>query len=98
MTHLRITVDSRVMDGAPCIRGLAIPVSTVVAMVSDGMTPKEIRAQLPELSKRDVVAALRFWSAQIRERGGLFGRVTARTSRPGTTVVRQGVAIPERRW
>ena len=34
----RITVDAKQMGGAPCIRGLRIPVSTVVGMVADGLS------------------------------------------------------------
>ena len=38
----RITVDPEVMGGLPCIRGLRIPVASVVAMVADGMSAGEI--------------------------------------------------------
>jgi uncharacterized protein (DUF433 family) len=31
----RITIDPRQMGGVPCIRGLRIPVATVVGMVAD---------------------------------------------------------------
>jgi uncharacterized protein (DUF433 family) len=46
MRYERITIDSRQMAGVPCIRGLRIPVSTVVEMISDGMTQKDIREAL----------------------------------------------------
>lgn len=36
MTYPRITVEAEKMGGQPCIRGLRIPVATVVAMVADG--------------------------------------------------------------
>jgi uncharacterized protein (DUF433 family) len=42
MKFTRITVDPAQMDGVPCIRGLRIPVATVVGMVADGMTEAEI--------------------------------------------------------
>ncbi len=48
------------MGGVPCIRGLRIPVATVVAMVADGMSASEIVAELPPLVPADVEAALRF--------------------------------------
>ena len=38
----RITVDSTQMGGVPCIRGLRIPVSTVVGMLAEGMTDEEM--------------------------------------------------------
>ena len=37
MKYTRITVDPTQMGGVPCLRGLRIPVATVVAMVADGM-------------------------------------------------------------
>jgi uncharacterized protein (DUF433 family) len=36
MTFERITINADQMGGTPCIRGLRIPVATVVATVSDG--------------------------------------------------------------
>ena len=44
MTFTRITVDPDLMAGVPTIRGLRIPVATVVSMVADGMTAEEICA------------------------------------------------------
>jgi uncharacterized protein (DUF433 family) len=34
----RITVKPRQMGGTPCVRGLRIPVATVLSMIADGMT------------------------------------------------------------
>ena len=44
------------MGGVPCIRGLRIPVATVVGMVADGMTVEEIVAEIPPLEPEDVRA------------------------------------------
>ena len=60
MKFTRITVDPRQMDGMPCIRGLRIPVATVVGMVSDGMAEAEILAAYPDLQREDVPEALRY--------------------------------------
>ena len=59
MAFDRITVDAGQMGGMPCIRGLRIPVATVVAMVADGMSTDEIVADLPDLTAEDVAEALR---------------------------------------
>jgi uncharacterized protein (DUF433 family) len=56
----RITAEPAVMAGAPCIRGMRVPVATVVAMIEDGMTPGEILDDLPYLERADIEAALRF--------------------------------------
>ena len=68
MTFQRITVDPAVMGGAPCIRGLRIPVATVITMVADGMTLQEITADLPDLTVEDVTESLRFAATAVRER------------------------------
>lgn len=68
MAFERITVDPDVMGGAPCIRGLRIPVATVLIMVADGMTPAEIIAELPDLEPDDVPEALRYAAEAVRER------------------------------
>lgn len=68
MTFTRITTDPGMMGGLPCIRGLRIPVATVVAMVADGMTTDEIIAELPDLTLKDVREALRYAAEAVRER------------------------------
>lgn len=64
----RITVDPAKMDGVPCIRGLRIPVATVVAMVADGMTEQEILGAYPDLETEDIREALRYAAEAVRER------------------------------
>ena len=68
MTYTRITVDSRQMDGTPCIRGLRIPVATVVAMVVDGIAIKEILDAYPDLEQADISEASRYAAEAVRER------------------------------
>ena len=68
MKFTRITVDPRQMGGAPCIRGLRIPVATVVAMIADGMTEAEILAAYPDLAREDIGEALRYAAEAVRER------------------------------
>ena len=67
MAFERITVDPDKMGGQPCIRGLRIPVATVVAMIADGMTVAEILADFPDLEADDVVDALRYAADAVRE-------------------------------
>jgi uncharacterized protein (DUF433 family) len=64
----RITVDPDTLGGMPCIRGLRIPVATVVAMVADGLTVAEIIDELPDLTAEDVAEALRYAAEAMRER------------------------------
>lgn len=68
MTYQRITTDPAQMGGQPCIRGLRIPVASVVAMVADGMTAGEITDALPDLEPEDVSEALHYAAQALRER------------------------------
>jgi uncharacterized protein (DUF433 family) len=68
MTFSRITTDPDMMGGQPCIRGMRMPVATVVAMVADGMTVSEIIAEHPDLTPEDVREALQYAAEAVRER------------------------------
>ena len=68
MTFRRITVNPAQMGGLPCIRGLRIPVATVVGMVADGMTAEEILQAVPDLERDDIAEALRYAAEAVRER------------------------------
>jgi uncharacterized protein (DUF433 family) len=56
MRFQRITVDPHHMGGVPCLRGLRIPVATVVAMVADGMSEEEILRAYPDLEPDELAA------------------------------------------
>lgn len=68
MRFSRITVDPKQMGGVPCIRGLRIPVSSVVGMVADGMSEAEILDTFPDLELADIREALRYAAEAVRER------------------------------
>ena len=68
MAYVRITTDPQQLGGQPCIRGLRIPVATVLAMVADGMSVDEIVAAYPDLEVEDVAEALRYAADAVRER------------------------------
>ncbi len=58
MRFSRITVRPDQMGGVPCIRGLRIPVATVVGMVADEMAIAEILTAYPDLEADDIREAL----------------------------------------
>lgn len=68
MSFTRITVRADQMGGAPCVRGMRIPVATVVGMVADGMSESEILAAYPDLEAEDVREAMRYAAEAVRER------------------------------
>lgn len=55
----RITINAKQMGGVPCIRGLRIPVATVVCMVAEEMSEREILEAYPDLAREDIQEALR---------------------------------------
>lgn len=62
----RITRDSRVMGGKPCIRGMRVTVGTVVGLVAAGRTNEEILRAYPYLEAADISEALSYaaWRAE----------------------------------
>ena len=62
----RITIEPGKRSGKPCIRGMRITVSDVLDYLASGMSEGEILAELPDLEKEDIKAALAF--AADRER------------------------------
>jgi uncharacterized protein (DUF433 family) len=68
MDFTRISVEPGKMGGVPCIRGLRIPVATVVGMVADGMSEKEILKAYPDLETEDIRQALHYAAEAVRER------------------------------
>lgn len=62
----RITIEPGKRSGKPCIRGMRITVSDVLDYLASGMSEEEILAELPDLEKEDIHAALAF--AAERER------------------------------
>jgi len=68
MKFTRITTNPNQMGGVPCIRGLRIPVATIVGMIADGMTEAEVLDAYPDLEQGDIREALRFAADAVQER------------------------------
>jgi uncharacterized protein (DUF433 family) len=68
MAFNRITVNPHQMGGVPCLRGLRIPVATVVSLIAEGETERAILASYPDLEPEDIHEALRFAAEAVRER------------------------------
>lgn len=68
MGFQRITVEPEKMGGVPCIRGLRIPIATVVDLFASGLSREEILKYYPDLEAEDISEALRFAAEAVRER------------------------------
>jgi uncharacterized protein (DUF433 family) len=60
MTFARITIDSAVCTGKPCIRGLRFPVARLLGLLAAGETPEQILKAYPYLEPGDIEEALRY--------------------------------------
>lgn len=56
----RITVNPEQCGGMACVRGLRIPVVTVLKMLASGMSPTEILKEYPDLEIEDIQACLEY--------------------------------------
>lgn len=68
MEFKRITTHPLQLGGVPCLRGLRIPVATLVALVAEGEKTDAILALYPDLEADDMREALLFAAEAVRER------------------------------
>lgn len=52
----------------PCIRGLRIPVATILGQLAAGRSHEEILGDFPEFEDADIFGALEFTAAAVQER------------------------------
>ena len=64
----RITVDTDKMGGVPCVRGLRIPVATVLGLLADGMSTEEVLEQYPDLEIEDIHQVFGYAAYLARQR------------------------------
>ena len=64
----RITMDSERCFGKPCVRGLRMPVASILAYLSGGMTIEEMLKEWPELEREDIYQALGFAATLMEEK------------------------------
>jgi uncharacterized protein (DUF433 family) len=68
----RITTNLEKMGGVPCIRGLRIPVSIILTLISEGLSEDNIMELYPDLEKEDFPAILRYAANIIQEEHSHF--------------------------
>ena len=64
----RITFDPNKCFGKPCIRGLRMPVASVLSYLSSGMTFGDLLNEWPELEQEDIYQALGYAACSTEER------------------------------
>ncbi len=68
MKYNRITINPDQMAGVPCVRGLRIPLSTIVGKVAEGMNFRQILDSFPNLENEDLAQSLQFAAEDVSER------------------------------
>ncbi|MBV8772994.1 MAG: DUF433 domain-containing protein [Deltaproteobacteria bacterium] len=63
----RITIDPEKCFGKPCVRGLRMPVASILAYLGGGMSIDEILRQWPDLEREDIYQALAFAATLMQE-------------------------------
>lgn len=63
----RITIYPDQMGGVPCIRGLRIPVETIVGMLANGMDAKQVLDAYPDLEQNDILAVLHYAASMLQQ-------------------------------
>lgn len=56
----RITIRPDQLGGVPCVRGMRLPVTTILGGLAEGLTPEQIMAHYPSLELDDIRAACAF--------------------------------------
>lgn len=67
MTFERITHNSHVMGGKPCIRGLRITVSAVLKLLAAGYSHERILQSYPELDPADFQEVMDYAAWRLQE-------------------------------
>ena len=63
----RITFDSKIMGGKPCIRGMRVTVGMIVGLIASGHSFEEILRAYPYLEEEDLREALRYAAWRVEE-------------------------------
>jgi len=63
----RITLDSKIMGGKPCIRGMRVTVGMIVGLMAAGHSFEEILRAYPYLEEEDLRESLCYAAWRVEE-------------------------------
>ncbi len=63
----RITIDPDICFGKPCVRGMRMPVSSILDYLSTGISIESLIETFPNLEKEDILQALAFSSMIMQD-------------------------------
>lgn len=63
-----VEANPKILHGKPHIKGTRIPVDVILGLLGDGLTIEEIvREHYPQLTKKDILACIRYAKQMIEE-------------------------------
>jgi uncharacterized protein (DUF433 family) len=71
----RITIDEKICNGKPIIRGKRITVQTILEFLTAGDSREDILYQYPSLEKEDITACMQF-AVDLMKRNYIVKRFT----------------------
>lgn len=67
----RISIDSAVRFGKPCIRGTRITVGDILGYLAGGMSEEQLLTEFPQLTREDIRACLAYAAERERRTMGI---------------------------
>ena len=64
----RISINTEICFGKPCIKGHRIWVSLILDLLASGMTVDEVLKEYPQLQPEDIYACIAYGAEMSRER------------------------------
>lgn len=68
----RITYNQKILSGKPIIKGTRISVEFILELLASGMVPEEILKEYPQLTKKDILAALDYAARTVKREELVF--------------------------
>ncbi len=68
----RISADSKICHGKPCIEGTRIPVYIILELLAEDTSSNEILREYPHLTKEDIKAAINYGAKLATEEISVF--------------------------
>jgi uncharacterized protein (DUF433 family) len=67
----RISIDSAVRFGKPCVRGTRITVGDILGYLAGGMSEEQLLKEFPQLQPEDIRACLAYAAERERRTQGI---------------------------
>ena len=63
--YTRITINPEMCSGKPCIRGIRLPVATLLGYLAGGVSMEQLLIDFPFLENEDILEAIAFAASSM---------------------------------